>query len=33
MDASLKAEVEAWIADDPDPRPPGELQKALVTGV
>ena len=32
MDASLKAEVEAWIADDPDPQTAGELQKALDAG-
>ncbi|MSO16361.1 MAG: phospho-sugar mutase [Candidatus Planktophila sp.] len=32
MDASLKAEVEAWIADDPDPQTAGELQKALEAG-
>ena len=32
MDASLKAEVEAWIADDPDPQTAGELQRALDSG-
>ncbi len=32
MDASLKAEVEAWIADDPDPQTAGELQRALAAG-
>lgn len=32
MDASLKAEVEAWIADDPDPQTAGELQSALDAG-
>ena len=32
MDASLKAEVAAWIADDPDPQTAGELQKALAAG-
>jgi len=29
MDASLKSEVETWIADDPDPQTAGELQRAL----
>jgi phosphomannomutase len=32
MDGSLKAEVEAWIADDPDPHTAGELQRALAAG-
>jgi len=32
MDASLKAEVEAWIADDPDPRTAAQLQRALDAG-
>jgi phosphomannomutase len=32
MDASLKAEVTAWIADDPDPHTAGQLQSALDAG-
>jgi phosphomannomutase len=32
MDASLRAEVEAWIADDPDPRTAADLQRALDAG-
>jgi len=32
MDASLTAEVTAWIADDPDPHTAGQLQSALDTG-
>ena len=32
MDASLKAEVTAWIADDPDPHTAAQLQGALDAG-
>jgi len=32
MDASLTAEVTAWIADDPDPRTAAQLQSALDAG-
>jgi phosphomannomutase len=32
MDASLKAEVTAWIADDPDPHTAAQLQSALDAG-
>ena len=32
MDASLKAEVTAWIADDPDPLTAAQLQSALDAG-
>ena len=32
MYASLKAEVEAWIADDPDPRTAAQIQRALDAG-
>lgn len=32
MDQSLRAEVEAWIADDPDPHTAEQLQQALSSG-
>ena len=32
MDASLKAEVTAWIADDPDPHTAAQIQSALDAG-
>ena len=32
MNAELKAEVQAWIADDPDPKTAAELTALLAAG-